>query len=195
MSAITDTQQKVQHGTWIEIDRHRLEQNLCTLVESAGLDCKVLAVVKANAYGHGLVGISRTLEKHVAYLGVSSVQEALELKEHAIKTPIFLFGQLLRSELPAVIRAGITLSVSSVEQAKNISFLSEERGRKTSVHIKVDTGMGRLGIPFRNALKQIEEISKLPSLEMEGIYTHFPTAEKEDGFTEKQLFDVIDSAL
>ncbi len=82
---------------------------------------------------------------------------------------------------------GITLSIASLEEAEQISEMSQSLHRRTPVHIKIDTGMGRLGLVWQKALRQIEKIVNLPSLDIEGIYTHFPTAEKEDGFSQEQL--------
>ena len=186
---LVESSQRSQHGTWIEIRLDRLNQNLNRLKERSGSRCEALAVVKANAYGHGLLEIAKSLAGKVAYLGISSVHEALELKGHRIETPLFLFGRIFGSELPAVLTEGITLSISSLEESEEISALSQSLGRKTLAHIKIDTGMGRLGIPFRDAIRNIEKITALPGIIPEGIYTHFPTAEREDGFRDKQFQD------
>ena len=103
------------------------------------------------------------------------------------QTPVFLFGHLFSQELPAAILGGITLSVSSFEKACEISRLSENLGRRTSIHVKIDTGMGRMGIPVHEAAASIEEMTKLGGLLLDGIYTHFPTAEKDDPFRKAQV--------
>jgi len=164
----------------------RLLQNLETLRKHSG-QTDVLAVIKANAYGHGLSEIANALAGRVTYFGVATLREALELKENHPQTPVFLFGHLFPHEIPAALLGGITLSVSSVEKAKEISDLSEDLGRKTSVHVKIDTGMGRMGIPVREAAVCIEEMTRLKGLMLDGIYTHFPTAEKDDAFRENQV--------
>ena len=189
MSAIIESTTRSQYGTWIEIRLSRLQQNLKTLKTQAGDASQVLAVVKANAYGHGLLKIAENLAGQVTYLGVSSLREALELKEHAVDSRIFIFGRLLSEELPAALVEGLTLSVSSFEEARDISDLSLSLSQKTQVHIKVDTGMGRLGIPFAQALPTIIKIAQLEGINAEGIYTHFPIAESESMFTHQQLND------
>ncbi|MFH0984089.1 MAG: alanine racemase [Candidatus Omnitrophota bacterium] len=176
----------VQYSSWIELRADRLLRNLETLRERS-LQTDVLAVIKANAYGHGLEEIAGILAGKVTYFGVATLREALELKEHHPKTPVFLFGHLFSHELPAALLGGITLSVSSLEKAREISGLSESLGRKTSVHVKIDTGMGRMGIPIRDAFVSIEEMAQLKGLMLDGIYTHFPTAEKDDPFRETQV--------
>lgn len=189
MPTLASSTEKSQHGAWIEIRPDRLKQNLQTLRREAGPKTGILAVVKANAYGHGLIETAKTLDGQVEYLGVSSIREALDLKEHGLQTPVFLFGRLLSSEIPVVLRDGITLSVSSLEEASEISEISLSLNRRTPVHVKVDTGMGRLGMPYRSAVKNIERIKELAGIELEGLYTHFPTSETPDGFATQQVYD------
>lgn len=182
---------QVPQASWIEIHLGRLGSNLAAIKAQCQAGTDMIAVVKANAYGHGLLESARVLEGHVQYLGVSSLRELLTLKESQIKTPVFVFGRLIGHEIRAALVDGVTLTVSSLEEAQEISSLSEQLGRKTTVHIKVDTGMGRFGIPFREAVKVIEKIAVLPSLALEGLYTHYPTAELDDGFADRQLADFI----
>ena len=191
MPALVESTPKAGHGTWIEIRLDRLRANLKTLKQHALPDSQVMAVVKANAYGHGLLEIAKALAGEAAYLGVSSAHEALQLKEHGVEIPVFLFGRLFGAEIPAVLTDGVTLSVSSLEEAREISEVSQSLGRKTPVHIKVDTGMGRLGIPLGDAPKKIEIMAALPGILLDGIYTHFPAAERSDGFMEQQLLDFL----
>ena len=177
------------YAAWIEIRLGHLARNLQAIRSVCPPQTEIMAVVKANAYGHGLLETARALDGRVRYLGVSSLRELLELKEHRIETPVFVFGRLTGPEIRAALMEGVTLSVSSYEEAVDIASVSNGLGRKTPVHVKVDTGMGRFGIPFRDAVKTIERIAGVPGLEPEGIYTHFPTAEVDDGFAEKQLND------
>lgn len=185
MPPIVESIPRASHGTWIEIRLDRYLQNLNT-VKKFTEPAQVMAVVKANAYGHGLVEIARSLKDQVAFLGVSSLYEVLELKEHGIETPIFLFGRLFGQEIAAAVKSGVTLSLSSLEEAQEVSQTAAALKSEVAVHLKVDTGMGRLGIPVRDALPIIEKIAVLPALRLEGIYTHFPNAETADGFMESQ---------
>lgn len=186
MPELTQKRSGIQHSSWIELRADRLLKNLQTLRERSG-QTDVLAVIKANAYGHGLKEIAGILAGKTTYFGVATLREALELKEHHPRTPVFLFGHLLSHEIPAALLGGIALSVSSLEKAREISDLSESLGRKTSIHVKVDTGMGRMGIPVREAAISIEEMTRLKGLMLDGIYTHFPTAENDDSFRETQV--------
>ena len=186
MPNLTQKKSRVQHSSWVELRADRLLENLQILRERSG-QTDVLAVIKANAYGHGLKEVASILAGKVTHFGVATLREALELKEHHPKTPVFLFGHLFSNELPAALLGGITLSVSNLEKAREISTLSEELGRKTSIHIKIDTGMGRMGIPSREAASSIEEMTKFKGLILDGIYMHFPAAEKNDEFRAKQV--------
>jgi alanine racemase len=186
MTELTQKKSGIQHGSWIELRTDRLLQNLQTLQARSG-QTDVLAVIKANAYGHGLKEIAGALAGKVTHFGVATLREALELKEHHPQTPVFLFGHQFSHEISAALLGGITLSVSSLEKAREISDISENFGRKTSVHVKVDTGMGRMGIPVRDAAVSIEEMTRLKGLMLDGLYMHFPTAEKDDAFREKQV--------
>lgn len=186
MSKLVQKISGVQYGSWIELHADRLLRNLQTLREISG-QTDALAVIKANAYGHGLEAIAGILAGNATYLGVATLREAVELRERHPKTPVFLFGHLLPHELPAALMNGITLSVSSLEKAKEISDLSESLGRKTSVHVKIDTGMGRMGIPVREAIASLEAMTQLKGLLLDGIYTHFPSAEKSDTFRKAQV--------
>lgn len=186
MTELKQHTSRIQHGSWIELRANSLLKNLRTLQGHSG-QTDVLAVIKANAYGHGLKEVAGTLAGKVTYFGVATLREALELKEHYPQTPVFLFGHLFPHEIPAALMRGITLSISSLEKAREISDLSEGLGRKTSVHVKIDTGMGRMGIPAREATVSIEEMMKLKGIMLDGIYMHFPTAEKDDAFREKQV--------
>ena len=182
---------KIEGNAWIEIRLDRLLSNLKkirqTVVQHHSSAPKVMAVVKANAYGHGLVEVARALSGEVSYLGVSSLYEILELRENGILSSVFIFGRLFGRELESAIKNNVTVSVSSFDEAAEISEISESIVQKTAVHIKIDTGMGRLGIPAQDAVCEIEKIAQLPGLFLEGLYTHFPSAEKSDGFAEKQL--------
>jgi alanine racemase len=192
MQTHIETTQQSQHNAWLEISLGRLLANVRAIKHAQeGLATEVFAVVKANAYGHGLKQIAQALAGEVSYLGVSSIHEAIELRDHGIETPVFLFGRVFSSELPAVISENITLSVSSLEEASDISEIAFSLGRKNKIHIKIDTGMGRMGIPLRSALSTVEKMAALPGLTLEGIFTHFPSAEKEDALTENQLREFL----
>ncbi|OQA57285.1 MAG: Alanine racemase [Candidatus Omnitrophica bacterium ADurb.Bin277] len=186
MSQLVKNIVKHHHASWIELRGDRLLANLETLRRHSGTS-DILAVTKANAYGHGLGEIARIMDGKVSFFGVATLREALELKERHPRTPVFLFGNPFPHEIPAAIGANLVLSVSSYEKAREISDHSGQLGRTTSVHVKVDTGMGRLGIRVKDAAHEIMKMRTLKGLRLDGIYTHLPAAELEDDYRENQV--------
>ncbi len=176
------------YTSWIELRLDRLSANLAA-VKNLAPQADVLAVIKANAYGHGLCSLAQALEGQVRYLGVSALKELLEIKAAQICTPVFMFGRLDEAELRQALMPGVTLSVSSLAEARILSELAQSSRQTACTHLKIDTGMGRFGLPLAGALGVVEKIAKLPGLDLEGIYTHFATAEIDDGFAEIQLED------
>ncbi|HKP97596.1 MAG TPA: alanine racemase [Fibrobacteria bacterium] len=137
---------------------------------------QVMAVLKANAYGLGAVAVAETLVAAGAdRLGVAELKEAAQLVKR-FDVPVQIIGGVLASEIPECVRLGVVCPVPDLETAKILSREARKQGRKARVHIKVDTGMGRLGIPHFSAFQEILRIRKLPGLILEGIYSHFPNA-------------------
>jgi alanine racemase len=186
MSQLTQSIVKHQHASWVELRSDRLLANLEALRQRSGTS-DALAVIKANAYGHGLNEIAKILDGRVNFFGVATLREGLELKERHPGTPVFLFGHPFPHEVSAAIGANLVLSVSSFDKAKEISDCSEQLGRQTRVHLKIDTGMGRMGIKVREAAREIMKIRALKGILLDGIYMHFPTAETDDDFRAGQV--------
>ncbi len=187
--AETQTGQATQ-PVWIELNRENLLHNFQELKRFANPKTAVMTVIKANAYGHGLVQVAKTLAASADYFGVSSIAEALTLKALNLGVPIFVFGKFFVREIPQLLSPEITLTVSTFDEARDINDFSQTLSYKTKIHVKVDTGMGRMGLPYRDAVSLIEKMAALPHLELEGIYTHFPTAEVEDDFAARQMADL-----
>lgn len=175
--------------TWAEVDLGAIEYNFRQLKQIVGKKTKVLAAVKADAYGHGLYGVSKRLEAcKVDYLGVASVDEAIELREKGIRSPVIVLSAILKSEARPMVEYDITATIADISFAKFLNSVSKNAKRPTKVHVKVDTGMGRLGVWHDEADSFVREVAALPHLELEGIYTHFPVAEElDDPFTDEQL--------
>ncbi len=183
------TESRVEkQATWLELDRSALRHNLAQIISLTLPSAALMAVVKANAYGHGLSEVAQCLRGQVSYFGVASVEEALALRRFEIDTPILLFGVPLGEAIEVAIQAGVSLAVSSAEQAKEISGWAQKLKKPAAIHIKIDTGMGRLGIPKSSAVQVIEEIAAFDMLQLEGVFTHFPQGEDEhDPFTHEQI--------
>lgn len=170
--------------TWAEINLDHLEYNYRKLRSHVGKDCKYLGVVKADAYGHGAVQISHTLEELGAdYLAVSNLEEAVQLRRVDVKLPVLLLGYTPSRYAKEMAKMGIRQEIHSIEYARNLNEQLRGTDLVLPVHFKVDTGMSRLGIPAQNAelaMDQILSISKLRHLQPEGIFTHFPVADSLD---------------
>lgn len=165
-------------------------------------DTKFLAVLKADAYGHGAVPLAQWIEKNkkADYLGVAQLVEALALREINVQMPILLFGPVQTSQLPLALERNITLPIFSVDQAESLIEAVQSSNKKAKVHLKVDSGMGRIGVRSpKDALAVFDLLSQYSSqIEIEGIFTHFSDAEEfqNNSYTAKQyeLFtDCIDA--
>ena len=172
--------------TWAEIDLDALSHNYHTLRTHIGAQVKFLGVVKADAYGHGAVEVSRLLQELGAdYLAVSSVDEAMELRKNGITMPILILGHTPREQVGLMIEHGITQAVTCRAKAVEYSEEAVRCGGELTVHIKVDTGMSRLGYlcagrHFATGVDGICDACAMPGLQAEGIFTHFAVADDED---------------
>jgi len=182
--------------TWAEIDLSALCWNLDQLVAAAA-GTPVIAVVKANAYGHGAVEVGQALLAHadkVRMLAVASVDEGRQLRAAGIEAPILLLSAILAEEAEAVVDARLTATVFTREVAAVLNAAGTARGRVVPVHFKVDTGLGRLGVWHCEAPALYRELSELPQLKIEGFYTHFASADEEDDaitLAQLQAFDRV----
>ena len=159
---------------WVEIDLGRLRDNYRHIVETVA-PARVMAVLKADAYGLGCLPIARALaEAGVTRFGVAEPNEAFALAPLGL--PIQILGAVLPHEMPELVRQGIVMPLTDLERARLLSAEALRQGVTVRGHFKIDTGMGRLGIPLASAPGVIRAIRRLPGLDGEGIYTHFPMA-------------------
>lgn len=195
-------EETILRRTWAEIDLDALEHNYREARRRTGV--KYLGVVKADAYGHGAVQIGRKLEQLGAdYLAVSSLDEARELRRNGISMPVLILGHTPPEMVPQLIAYDITQTVSAKAKAEAYSAAAKECGGTLKVHIKVDTGMSRLGFLVRNdhfhrGVAAIADSCGLPNLEAEGIFTHFSSADEdgeEDGAYTREQFALFCKVL
>jgi len=173
---------------WIEIHLGNLRDNLRMLKVFLGDGVSVMAVVKANAYGHGLIPVSRALSDQVEWFGVASLEEAIALRKDGIQQSILLFGHMPVDYVKKALEWDLTLSISDMEYGTWIDEEAARHGLKAKVHVKADTGMGRFGFLGSDAEEKILQLAKFSNLEVEGLYTHFPQSEiKQDLFTGEQV--------
>ena len=173
---------------WIEVDFAALAHNLSEIRKRVA-PAKVMAVVKANAYGHGLVPVARFYEQSfVDMLGVALLEEALFLRENEIACPILVFGGLLESQIPHFLLHQIDITVSSLSKLEQVESWALHLGCKARIHIKLDTGMGRIGTRANSALPMIEAALLSKNCQLIGIFSHFACADDPyDEMTALQL--------
>ncbi|SHI09214.1 alanine racemase [Sporanaerobacter acetigenes] len=167
---------------WAEIDLDNLAHNMREVRRIVREDISVMAVVKANAYGHGSIETSKVFLKNGAcYLAVATLGEAIELRRAGINAPILILGYIKNSQYHIAVEEDITETIYNMESAKFLSDAAVKLKRKAKVHIKIDSGMGRIGFrPDEKSIEEIVNIAKLPNLEVEGIFTHFAKADELD---------------
>ena len=197
-------EEPILRRTWAEIDLDALAHNYQQARRKIGPNVKYLGVVKADAYGHGAIQVSRKLEQLGAdYLAVSSLDEAKELRRAGIQAPILILGHTPPAMVSQLIQYRITQAVSALAKAEAYSAAAVESGGTLKVHIKVDTGMSRLGFlvregHFDTGVESIAAACALPGLEAEGIFTHFAVSDEDDRDSEaytRAQFDVFTRVL
>ena len=179
---------------WAEIDLAAYRRNLAELRQMTAGGAGLMAVVKADGYGHGALRLAAVAtESGAGWLGVARLEEALELRQHGIDAPTLIFGYSSPDQLDLLLENQLTQTVFSLPMAEALSKRAAQIGRRLPCHIKVDTGMGRLGVvngenfPHRS-LSEIQAMAGLPGLEVQGLFTHFATADGSDpAFAEVQL--------
>jgi len=170
-----------------EVDLGALEFNYRQIKKRIPEDVKLLAVVKADAYGHGAVPVSLRLEKlGVEYLGVAIPEEGVELRRGGVKTPILVLGGFFGGEVDQIFRFRLTPVIFRKDSLRILSREAERRKGKVKVHLKVDTGMGRLGVPLDLWPDFLREVTRFPRIETEGILSHFAMTDEEKDFTQNQ---------
>jgi alanine racemase len=173
--------------TWAEINLSRLLRNLRT-IRSHVEPAKVMIIVKANAYGHGSVEVSKFLAPHVDYFGVAVLEEGIHLRKAGIDTPILVLGGIWGNQIPQYIKHNLTLTAPSVERLEQIEEAARKLGIPAKVQIKIDTGMERIGVHYYNAETILEASQKCKHVHVEGIFSHFANADGSDlSYTHMQL--------
>jgi alanine racemase len=176
------------------INLSNLRNNLAVARSYISDKTKIMAMVKANAYGHGILEISRELIKNgVTYLGVAYIEEAVFLRENGISTPILVTGAINAEQIPLFIKYDVDITSASIDKSKLISEAATKLNKTAKVHLKIDTGMERIGVHWYHAQDFIEETMALPNLKINGIFSHFASAEDDKEFTKVQIqrFDEV----
>jgi alanine racemase len=166
---------------WAEIDRNALRHNLGVFRERIG-GAEILAVVKANAYGHGLAGVAEAVANDVQLFGVANLEEALALRKAGLAHPVIILGPALPGERKAIVRDGFIPTISGTEEGKAFAEIGP-----VAINFKVDTGMGRMGVPEREWLVAFKAVSALPNIQVHSISTHMPVSNEDAAYTREQL--------
>ncbi|MCC6758567.1 MAG: alanine racemase [Candidatus Omnitrophica bacterium] len=173
--------------TWAEIDLAALRHNFKLLKKNS---VEILPVIKADAYGHGMIEVASELNQlGVKIFGVSDVIEGMELRRSGFKNQILLLESPLPETVTDIVTCGLTPTVCTLELARALNEEAAGRAQKLKIHIKVDTGMGRLGVWHEEALDFIRLVASFPHLIIDGILTHFPLSDSDPRFTKQQLKD------
>lgn len=172
--------QKITVPTWAEINLDNLRFNLNNIKNLLEEDIKICGVIKADAYGHGAVEVAKLLEKEkVDYLAVARTAEGIELRQNGITLPILNLGYTPDEAFEDSIKNKITMTVYSLETAQKINEIAKSLGEKACVHVKIDSGMTRIGFqPNEESVQEIIELNKLGYIDLEGMFTHFATADE-----------------
>jgi alanine racemase len=179
-----------ERPTFAEINLENLRFNFRSSRDFIGQDVKYMAVVKANAYGHGAVECSRALiEEGVDWLGVALLEEAIQLRESGIHAPILCLGGLFADQAGSFLDHNITPTVVNIAQANSLNTVGRENGVKVRFHLKIDTGMGRLGVRWDELNDAIPYLTRFTHLKLDGVMSHFASANdsRQNDFTSLQI--------
>jgi alanine racemase len=175
--------------TWAEIDLDAIAHNVRGIKEHVGPQVQVMAVVKADGYGHGAEQVARVaLQSGASRLAVNRAVEGGALRQAGLTAPILILGYTLPADAADIVRWELTPTVTTVEGALALASAARAAGKTVPIHVKVDTGMGRFGLLPEETLDFVRRVAELPGLRLEGLYTHYPVADEADtSYTRQQL--------
>ena len=181
---------KIYRPTWVDIDMQAARHNFQTVRQLVGEQVKICAIVKANGYGHGSIELSKLyVAEGVDFLAVATIDGALKLRNAGIEVPILVLGWTPTEAYQAAVENDVRLTMYDLQEIKKLNEAAVSKGKKALVHLKIDTGMTRLGfMATEENLEQIAQALALPNIEIEGIFSHFSKAdEKSKDYAYKQL--------
>jgi len=170
---------------WAEINLDAIKHNYTEIRKITNPRSKIMAIIKADAYGHGFKEVANVLnESGVDAFGVATADEAMQIRNAGFYTPVLILGVVFKDEYKELIENDISLCVSNYKNAEEISEAAKQTGKTAKIHIKLDTGMGRIGFicndDIQKTVSEILEISNLPNIEIEGIFSHFAKSDEKD---------------
>mgnify|MGYP001299260798 CR=1 FL=1 len=183
-------------ATFAEINLDSFRHNLHSIKSLIGPDVGTMAIIKADAYGHGAIQCAHAaIKEQVNYIGVGIIQEAIELRENGITSPILILGGIYPNEIEDLIKYNLSTSLSNSVIASAISKKAEQANKSVGVHIKIDTGMGRLGIQPEDFLSLLNNVITCKNLKIDGLFTHFSSADEEDPETTHHQISIFSNVL
>jgi len=184
----TISETEIIRPTRVEVDLNAIQENYQKIKEHVGR-CKIMPILKANAYGHGLLRIAQLFEKiNADYLGVAVVEEGILLREKGINIPILVLGGVWGNQVPLFLKHNLTITASSIDKLNQIDDTAGQMKVKAKVHLKIDTGMERIGVHYYNAEKFLDAAYKCKNIGVEGIYSHFANSDASDlTYAKRQL--------
>lgn len=180
-------QQLLTRPTYVEVDCDAIRHNFSVVKNIVG-DSKVMAIVKGNAYGHGSVEMATLFQELGAdYLGVAIPEEGVELREAGVTIPILVLSAIADKQIPVCIKYDLAITAPSDEKMLAIDAAAREASKRAKIHIKVDTGMGRIGVNWERVSKYFKIMRECTSTDFEGLYSHLAKSDEESGFTQVQI--------
>lgn len=180
------------YRVYAKVNLDHIYKNMENMKNNLRKDTQMVAVVKADGYGHGAVQVAKTVDSLVEAYAVATIEEAMELRNHGIEKPIYLLGFIPEKKIETAIENEIRFAVFEMAAAKKISKKAKEMEKNAIIHIKLDTGMGRIGfLPTEKSVQEVVEISKLPNVTVEGIFTHFSKADEKDKEYANRQFEIF----
>ena len=179
---------------YAEISLDAIKHNMAEIKEHVGNDTKVMAIIKADGYGHGAVAVAKAIDAMADYYGVAILEEAIELRKNGIDKPLLILGYTSPRQYADLVLHNVTQTIFDFETAKKLSETACSLNMTANIHIAIDTGMNRIGFKAeKESLNTIKQIYSLPNIFIEGIFTHFATAdEKDKTFANEQYSKILD---
>jgi alanine racemase len=185
-----------QRNAWVEVDRDAIRSNLKAIRKHIGASPYIMAVVKADGYGHGAVEVAKVaLANGATYLGVATVQEGVELRRAGIEAPILVLSQPPKDTIPFILQHNIITTGYTSDFLMELGEQADRMGMVAPFHLKIDTGMHRIGVPWQEAAELLQSISFHRALELQGVFTHFATADEIDTFGVRMQLDRFNQAI
>jgi len=179
---------QARRPTWVEINLRNLAYNFLSIKKHVGDNVSYMAVIKADAYGHGAVPCARKLEAFgIDWFAVAIPEEGIELRDNGIKTPILCLGGFWEGQERDVLMNDLTPVIYDIKSAERLNKAATELNTRAKIHVKVDTGMNRVGVRFDKFAEFASQLSELKSLEVEGLMTHFAAADSDEQYTLLQI--------